>query len=244
MPSIVWQRDPQEAYDQPYEYGAQEQFLREFGRFITAINEQLNKSALCYHRDDRSLEKAKWMVAHDLVDALLEISRLIVEKRHRVASRLFRDCVEHIDFLAVLGSGTQFAENALTKWYDNQTIPHRESRRHLELTKGKNSAKRQTYYGQLSKFTHRTYRALLHSYSLGADNLLIHDSYASHQLLVLPHVISTYLAVLADLTVEASCALFQNGVLHEGLIIQSWREALEEVTVPRRFAVLHDDGDI
>jgi hypothetical protein len=244
MPSIVWERDPQEAYDQPYEYGAQEQFLREFVRFITAINEQLNKSVLCYHRDDRSLEKAMWMIAHDVVDALLEISRLLVEKRHRVASRMFRDCLENVDLLAVLGSGTQFSENALTKWYDNKTIPHRDSRQYLESIKGEDSAERRHYYGQLSKFTHRTYRALLHSYSLGAGNLLVHDSYGSHQLLVLPHVVAAYFAVLASLTVEASDALLHNGVLGEEVIMQAWSVALEADTVPRRFAIRRDAGEI
>jgi len=32
MPSIVWGRHPQEAFDNPYEYAAQEQFTREVER--------------------------------------------------------------------------------------------------------------------------------------------------------------------------------------------------------------------
>lgn len=29
MPSQVWRRDPQEAFEEPYEYGIQDQFVRE-----------------------------------------------------------------------------------------------------------------------------------------------------------------------------------------------------------------------
>ena len=34
MPSLIWNRDPQEAYSNPYEYPAQEQFIKESTFFI------------------------------------------------------------------------------------------------------------------------------------------------------------------------------------------------------------------
>lgn len=117
MPSIVWGRHPQEAYENPYEYDAQAQFLREVNTLLSDLKAHLNRSTLSYHRDERSLEKATWMLAHDLIDALAEAAKLIEERRHRIAARLFRDCVETIDLLAVLHSRTQNGANALASWY-------------------------------------------------------------------------------------------------------------------------------
>jgi hypothetical protein len=238
MPSIVWGRHPQEAYEHPYEYAAQEQFLREARRLLDELRDRLNMSQLRYHRDEHSLEKATWMLAHDLVDALSEIGALVEAKRHRVAARHFRDCLETIDLLAVLHSGTAKATSALLAWYANETIPHRESRMYLESVSGPAAAAdRRAYFDQLSKFTHRTYRALLHSYSLGRDDLLVHDSHSQSGTLVLPHVIAAYLAVLADLVTQAAATLVQSGALSEPEVMHAWALALESQTVPRRFAV-------
>lgn len=238
MPSIVWGRHPQEAYENPYEYGAQEQFLREVRQLLTRFSDILTRSTLRFHRDERTLEKATWMLAHDLVDALSEIYLLIEGKRHRVAARLFRDCLETIDLLAFLHSGGDKPAKVLGKWYENKTVPHRELRKHMEAVESPEAAaKRRKYYDELSKFTHRTYSALLASYSLGRDDLLVHDSYSKQHMLVLPNVIAAYLAVLADLVVQASHALQASGALSSAEAEDAWGTALEEHTIPRRFAL-------
>jgi len=178
------------------------------------------------------------MLAHDLVDALREISRLITEKRQRVAGRVFRDCLETIDLLAVLHSNTAKASSTLSAWYKNDIVPHRECRQLLESLEGPIAAEqRRKYYVELSRFTHRTYRALNESYSLGRDDLLVHDSYSKTGMLVLPQVISAYLAILADLVVQAADALCQSGAVPADTINAAWKHALEEEAVPRRFAV-------
>lgn len=204
MVSIVWGRHPQEAYDNPYEYEAQDQFVREARELLSQLQVALDHFTMEYHKDDRSLEKATWMLAVDLNDALLESIQLLEEKRHRIAFRMFRDALETIDLLQVLHSKTSRAQKALRRWYENETIPHRESRMHIEEVEGKDAAvKRKEYYAQLSKFTHRTYRALLKSYSLGRNEMLVHDS-RSMRMLVLPQTIASGLAVLADLIIQAT----------------------------------------
>ncbi|MBL8311874.1 MAG: hypothetical protein JNL19_15750 [Burkholderiales bacterium] len=82
MASLVWGRDPQEAHDNPYEYEAQDQFVREAKELLSQIQVALDHFTMSFHRDDRSLEKATWMLAIDLNDALLESAQLFVEKRH------------------------------------------------------------------------------------------------------------------------------------------------------------------
>ncbi|MCX7217852.1 MAG: hypothetical protein NTY70_02610 [Burkholderiales bacterium] len=242
MASIVWGRDPQEAHDNPYEYDAQDQFVREAKELLSQLQLKLDRFTMAFHRDDETLEKATWMLALDLIDALLESVHLFEEKRHRIASRLFRDAVETIDFLQVLHSSTPRAEKALRLWYEDETIPHIESRRHIEKIAGSEAAfKRRDYYVQLSKFTHRTYRALLKSFSLGRGNMLVHDSH-SMSLLVLPHTIASGLAVLADLISQATECLKQCGPLDPQDVENSWLVAIELHTVPRRFEAVHPLG--
>jgi hypothetical protein len=198
------------------------------------MNIALNRETLKYHRDERSLGKATWMLAHDLVDALLDGVLLVQEKRHRVAARVFRDCVETIDLLTVLHAGGPKASSTLVTWYENRSIPHRDCRAHLEAIGGAEAAKRRrAYYDELSKFTHRTYRALNASYSLGRGDLLVHDSYSRERMLVLPHVVAAYLAVLADLIVQAAMVL--DKAIPQEEVRDAWSQALESHTVPRRF---------
>lgn len=236
MASLVWGRDPQEAYDNPYEYEAQDQFVREAKELLSQIQVALDHFTMEFHRDDRSLEKATWMLAIDLNDALLESAQLFVEKRHRIAYRLFRDAVETIDILRVLHANTPQARHALSLWYENETIPHRECRKYIEESAGKDVAeRRKQYYAELSKYTHRTYRALLKSYSLGRDDMLVHDS-RSMRMLVLPQTIASGLAFLADLIIQATECLKQCGPLTPEEVDNAWRVAIELHTVPRRFS--------
>lgn len=236
MASIVWGRHPQEAYDNPYEYEAQEQFVREAKELLSQLQIALDYFTMQFHRDDQTLEKATWMLAVDLIDALLESVQLLEEKRHRIAFRIFRDVVETIDLLQVLHSATPRAKKALHLWYEDETIPHKESRMHIEEQAGKNAAfNRRNYYSQLSKFTHRTYSALQKSYSLGRDDMLVHDSH-SMRMLVLPQTIASGLAVLADLILQASECLKQCGQLAPERVDHAWLVAIELNTAPRRFA--------
>jgi len=237
MASIVWGRHPQEAHDNPYEYEAQEQFVREAKELLSQLQLRLDYFTMQFHRDDHTLEKAAWMLAVDLIDALLESVQLLEEKRHRIAFRLFRDAVETIDLLQVLHSATPRAGKALRLWYEDETIPHKESRKHIEEQVGKDAAfKRRDYYFQLSKFTHRTYRALQKSYSLGRGDMLVHDSH-SMRMLVLPQTIASGLAVLADLILQSSECLTQCGPLSSEEVAHAWLVAIELDTVPRRFAL-------
>lgn len=238
MPSIVWNRDPQEAYENPYEYGAQEQFLREALALLADLNVRLSDYTLQYHRDEKTLAKATWMLSIDLIDALTECAHLLKLKRHRVAARLFRDCVETIDFLKVLHSGTPASTDVLAKWYSNTSPTHRESRHYIKQTKGAAvHDQRNLFYQQLSKFTHRSYRALLDSYSLGRNDMLVHDSY-SMGLLASPQAIASYLAVLAALIFEAVNSLGETQILSLDNLNLAIQSSFEVDIVPRRFEVL------
>ena len=239
MPSIVWGRHPQEAHDNPYEYGAQTQFTREASAILEKLSGLLNKHTMQFHRDEKSLEKASWMLSIDLLDSLSESLRLLEEKRHRVAFRLFRDAVETMDLLKVLHSGNNQANKSLLSWYNNITPGHSESRNYIKGKHGEKAAThRNTYYQEISKFTHRTYLALLKSFSLGHGNMLVHDSYSQSGLLVLPHTIAYGYSILADLVLQTIECLSTSSLLADEEVNQVLLTTLETETVPTRFEIL------
>jgi len=237
MPSIVWGRHPQEAYDNPYEHEAQRQFLRECDALLREIIKRLRPHTLKYHRDEQSLQKATWLITMDLLASLLDCAALLKETRHRPVARVFRDAVEAIDVMRYLHAESPKAELALKKWYANDTISHGEIRKLIEALDGVEAAtERRVFYQELSKFTHRTYRALLHSVSLGRGELMVHDSHGSG-FLVLPQTIAAYMAVLGDITIQATGSVSSTGLLSSDEVVEAWGVALETHTVPRRFAM-------
>lgn len=176
------------------------------------------------------------MLSLDLVDSLSESLKLPIETRHRVDFRLFRDAVETIDLLKVLHSRNEQSFRFLSQWYENNTPRHVESRKFIQESLGKEAATlRENYYKEISKFTHRTYSALLKSFSLGQDKLMVHDLYAKSRLLVLPHTIASGYAVLADLIIQAIEVFSQSCILNSDEVKSSFQPSLETNTIPRRF---------
>ena len=97
MPSFIWNRTPQEAMDNPYEYDAQEQFTREASNILELISEELQKHDRKFTRDERTIDKAIWMLQNDALDSLKGILTSLNEKHHRIAGKLFRDVIETLD---------------------------------------------------------------------------------------------------------------------------------------------------
>ena len=244
MPSQVWGRDPQEAFEEPYEYGIQDQFVREARTLFTRLYKLLNSDRHHYSVDDRSREKAVWLLAMDALDSLRECLEALVRKEHRVASKLFRDVTESMDLAGYFHSATSKSKSSLDKWYADEIVPHREYRDYVKRTQSAEAAERlRKHYSSLSRFTHRSYRAILNGYSLGGEDRLVHDRtgelYGSQEgatnLLVLPQTIASYYAVLANLALEYSTELSELGLVSREAIKDTFAASLETETVPRRF---------
>jgi hypothetical protein len=237
MPSIFWNRNPEEAYRNPYEYSAQKQFLREARKLLKSLFKSYDRFNLTFSCEDQSLRKAIWMLQHDALDSLRDCLESLVTKRHRIAGRLFRDVIETLDLAAYFHSDSPQAKKQLGKWYKDEVIPHRVYRDYIRVTVGIAAEKeRRDFYCQLSKFTHRTYRALLKGYSLGRDDLMVYDSHCPSRSLVLPQTISAFYAILADLITLFCDEASARGIVTQGEIDQAQKASLETTTVPRRFA--------
>lgn len=237
MTSFIWWRSPEEAYSNPYEYEAQEQFAREAEHLLKVVFNFLMKRNRTYKRDDRSQEKAIWMLFVDGIETLRDCLSLLVTKKHRLASRLFRDAVETMDLATYFYGNDQEKVNYLNKWYDNHVVPNRIFRKHISDTGfSELSNAYKEIYSQLSKLNHRTYRSLAYSYLLGRDEMLVYeDEFDNNGFLKLPHPISMYYALLAEIITRYTDRLVECHLASSEEMEKMWTSALEPSTVPRRF---------
>jgi len=237
MPSFVWNREPSEAFSEPYEYGGQEQFAREAEAVLKELKTHYAQLDRTFARDERTVQKAVWMLQVDALGALTDALELTNSKRHRLVSRLFRDFVETMDASFYFFHGGIKSQTNLAKWYENEVVPHRVFREFIKSHHGNEQFERlRSTYNDFSKYTHRTYRALLMSYILASEDKLAYDGFRrSDPDYVLPHVVSFSYAVIAMLVkrfVEFAVATEQ---LSNTQAKELWAKCLEPETVPRRF---------
>jgi hypothetical protein len=239
MPSFVWERDPAEAYREPYEYGAQEQFAREAAAVVTRLKAVYEPHNHSFKLDDRSARHAVWMLQVDALSALSDAIDLLAEKRFRVASRLFRDVVETLDASYYFALAGDAATPNLKKWYENEVISHRVFRDFVKRHHGPEQAEHlRNLYSDLSKYTHRTFRALSMSYLLGRDDTAVYDGFRSKEsFYVLPHVISFAYAVLAGLVKRFVRFAMDTGQISQEEEAEIWETCLEKDSVARRFGL-------
>ena len=237
MPSFVWSRDPSEAFREPYEYGGQEQFAREGSAVVAYLKELYATQESRFPLSDTSTRRAVWMLQVDALSALSDALELLEEKRFRVVSRLFRDVVETLDASYYFALAGDASLKNLRKWYDNEVISHRVFRDFVQKHHGPEEAQHlRNLYSDLSKYTHRTFRALSMSYLLGHNETAIYDGFRpKERMYVLPHVVSFAYAMLAGLIKRFVQFAVDTGQLSKELEVALWERCLEAETVPRRF---------
>ena len=245
MPSRIWNLDPSEAYERPYEYAVQDQFQREVTKLLPELYRLLNKDNE-YRVGDKSASKACWLLAMEALDCLRESLAALEQKRHRVVSALLRTTHEVLDLAVYFHAQGETKNGArqLRAWYRDEIIPHKVYRDWIKARDGSTVGKHEAgKYHELSRYTHRTYRTLLHGYSVGGGKRLVHDATAelygesadSRTMLVVPHTIALYFSMLAQsinrfVTVVGDLALAAPEALKRAI-----RDSLESESEPWQF---------
>jgi hypothetical protein len=230
MASIIWDREPQEAIKNPYEYNAQKQFHRE----AIALTDKIAKR-LCndfkYTFQDRSLEKATWMLQTDSLFAFRDAVILLEQKKHRVVGRLLRDILESVHLVEYFNSQTEKAEKSLNKWFDDELIMHSEFRELVKKREGKDMSElKKNQHRIFSKFTHRSYKILLYGYALGSNDRIFYDEEWT-----LPQSVAMYYAFLGHFGQFVMNNLRQFGNLTSNEIDEFWNNSMEKEQIPRGY---------
>lgn len=236
MPNFIWNREPQEAMDNPYEYEAQDQFDREASAVLNKVSYSLEQFNMRYKVNNKSLEKALWMLYNDSCDSLKDILESLKNKKHRTAGKLLRDVIETVNLAAYFSSNSEQSNKNLNRWYNNEIISNSTYRNYLGKTLGKEAEdEAREHYKIISKFTHRTHNILLYGYVRGKDDLITYDGHRDNEFLVLPHTISMYYAILADFIKMFLSELERTNYLTTQQLEQIWDSSLEKHSVKRRF---------
>lgn len=218
MKSKLWIQAYDEVKKNPYDYENQKLFLKEASSILDEVYKHYDKFQTKFHLDERSVEKAIWMLHLDALNTIRDCVALLEKKKHRIVGKLFRDIVEVLDLSILFWEERNEGSSYLNKWYDDKVIPHRKFRSYLEKTKGqlisKESAK---IYDSLSAWTYHTYLTLKNSYSLGGNDgkRLVCDSHS--EVLILPQTISLYMWEIKD-----NILYFLSNIKKVGLI--DWEE--------------------
>jgi hypothetical protein len=245
VPSLVWGRDPQEAFEQPYEYQVQEQFEREARQLCSEFYKLLSTDSHVYRSEERSCEKAVWLLVMDALDSLRGCLDALARKEHRVAGKLFRAVSEATDLAAYFHSATPSSKRDLLKWYADEVVPHSRYREYVKATQGEEIARQlSVHYRNLSRFTHRSYRAILDGYLRAGEDRLLHDRNSELRgivrdaatFLVLPQTIASYYAVLANLTLEYAAQITDLDLVSSENVRDAFAASLESETIERRFS--------
>lgn len=236
MPSFIWDRATDEAYSEPYEYGGQEQFSREAKKVLQSLKNHYAIQNKAFSSDEKSVAKAVWMLQVDGLEALSDALMLIDEKKHRLAFRVFRDAVETLDLSAYFSLGGEDANSALRKWYGDNVVTHSEYRKFVRKIHGEDQSKKlSSLYKELSGFTHRTHKAILLSYCVVKNDMLMYDGFSESRMSVLPHVISYSYALLGGLIKRFIDIAEETGQIDRATIDAIWKDCVEKESVPRRF---------
>lgn len=236
MPSFIWTRSLNDAFDEPYEYSAQEQFFRESETLLKKFKEYLSAYDMKYTTYDRSKEKAIWILINDSISSLTDCLFSMRDRKHRIAGKMYRDVIETLDLAAYFNTDNTESRKNLVKWYNNEVVPNRVYRDYIKRTNGESKSKdKSKYYSDLSKFTHRTYHTLLFGYGQGVDNKIYYDGYNNNDSSVIPQTISVYCIYLRDLIHTFSLELSKLQIIDSKMIDQIWLDSFESESVPRRF---------
>ena len=230
MASIIWNRDPQEAIENPYEYNAQKQFHRE----AIALTDKLGKKLrddFKYTLGDRTLAKATWMLQTDSLFAFRDSAIMLDQKRHRIVGRLLRDILETVHLIEYLNGQTDKAKNALNKWFDDELIMHSEFRDYIKKRDGETvSELKKMQHRIFSKFTHRSYKILLYGYALGSNDRIFYDEGWT-----LPQSVSMYYAFLGGFGQLVIENLKRYGDIPESEVTEIWNTSMEKRQIPRGY---------
>jgi len=158
-----------------------------------------------------------------------------------------------MDLAAFFNTGTCKSNLYLKKWYDDEIVQNSIYRNYVRKTIRDDASKQiAKYYQYLSKFTHRSYRAICNGYILGRDDVIVHDGITelfsenqeSKRFLVLPQTISSYYAVLASLIEIYANQLPNLKLTDKNQIQEVFKTSLEIETIPRRFAIMRTSSEM
>lgn len=227
--SKLWDTAPQAIKTLQYEYKEKEIFLKESNKLISLIESVYKQYKLCFKKQDKSLEKAIWMLHMDAISTIKDCLELLKNKKYRLVFKLIRDIFETIDLSVLFWLTKNQQGKYLDRWYNDTTVSHGEFRNYLDkkLKKRVDAKFSSSIYKELSSYIHHNYSALMDSYYLGAGDRIWFDPEGQ---LALPIRITEAMWLLAC---EIVRLVYYCGCIFEAKSIATVEKKIRELTIFR-----------
>ncbi len=235
MISNIWKLKPQEVYQYPYDYESQNLFIQEAEYILSKLFNELIKYSGIYTINDKTKEKAIWMLQLDALDTLNDCLILLKNNNFRIAGRLFRDIIETLDLAAYFSFNTEESHKNLKRWFNDEIIQNSVYRNFLKNENIKLFEMKREHYRMISKINHRTYFHIGSCYIRGQNDLMLYASTNYFKDSIPPHNRASYLSLLADLIMIYINEMLLRNILKLELIEIILKEAFKEDQVPNEF---------
>lgn len=237
MKNFIWNRNPQEAMNNPYEYEAQKQFRNEAEKLVKELRAYLI-SEFSFTLNEKSTQKAIFMLTVNALDSAYEIVQSLKNKSHRTTAHLLRTIDESIDLGVFFNSKTEKSERKVKKWFNDEIIPHREYRDYIKQVEGlRRFEQERNNYIEISKFSHNSYKTLLYSYIKRSDNTIVHGSKYDSGILIPIQTISMYHAISGFYFQKIAFKMVEFELIEIEKMLTIMIDSEEEKTVQRKFVM-------
>ncbi|GGW24300.1 hypothetical protein [Arenibacter certesii] len=237
MKNFIWNRDPQEAMDNPYEYEAQEQFRNESEKLVKALR-KLIISKFSFKLNEKSTEKAIFMLTINALDSAFEIVQSLNNQSHRVTAHLLRTIDESIDLGVFFNSKSEKSERKVEKWFNDEIISHSDYRDYIKQKEGEEKFElERNNYRKISKFSHNSYKTLLYSYIKRSDEAIVHGSLYESGILIPVQTIAMYHAISGFYFQKIAFKMVEFKLIELEEMLNIMLDSQEENTIGRKFVM-------
>lgn len=167
MKSIYWSENHPNNLPS-YDHDGQEEFFNEAMKWCNDSLDEIDKYNLRFKNDERTSQKATWMLFLNCLLQIRECLSLIKEHKIVSSSPLMREIWEK--YHAMLFMNDKANQLALKSFYENKDYCFMDSKYSRNLNDKIESEKLKVFFGELSKFIHPNYVALREFFCVGGDN--------------------------------------------------------------------------
>ncbi|WP_282074104.1 hypothetical protein [Polaribacter atrinae] len=169
MKSTIWKIDFIEAYKSGYSKSEIESFITEAELLLRQLVNHFKSLNGRYSANKKDKNLLVYLILNELIHSLYDAVLAIQNGNIRMTSRVFREVMECRDIIKLVHS--ENGEKYVDKWFKDEYIPHSDFRKTLENDENGLKDLTRDIYQKYSKYTHRSYSAIIDSFTLENDKL-------------------------------------------------------------------------
>lgn len=169
MKSAIWKTNYIKAYKTGYSIIEIESFISEAELLLRQLINHFKSLNYSYSVDRKDKKLLTYLILNEMIHSLYDAVLALQNGNIRMTSRVFREVMECRDIIKLIHS--ENGEKYVDKWFKDEYIPHSDFRKILKDDKNGLKELTRDIYQKYSKYTHRSYSAVIDSFTLEDDKL-------------------------------------------------------------------------